>query len=567
MAPPRPAAQTRDKGLAERAAAAERNAEKQGFLDGLQAQLSSLVTLSHPLQKLLDQRSSQRWAERRKLPLLAPPLQALYVRAVAYRDTAAPQLELFIVGDIAAAEEMAAQRLHGGSRGGKPNSLFSPRQKRQRVTRGSGGGKGDEAGGGDGRGGGGGGDAADKEEADEDDEDDDALRAHPLHVRVSFRAGRIKGGEPAGDAEEGEADDGEIETASAAAEIRLQFCCLPASGLIAARVLGAPPALLVNLFDDDAGAELPLGAAEPGSGLEPAARPAGAPLAAKEVLAALLPSAPFKWAQQLGAPLPSGAVSPLALPALRRFGQVIDTIAARVAARETLAAELGRLSTHATAPPPPAAIHMPPAPLVTKLTSWREIEMESGAAELSQAEASGMGTVPGWQRVSQRAFAATLERAQPAAAAPVQLSMLVQVFAEYPRAAPRVTLWWDSPPARVAAAARRELPEAVASLAAPAALRLARRHAAGAADAQLIQMQAELNAPLAEVAAEGAPYHLLWTVHRARMLLDVYLETEPTGGGRSAAVCGTLCNRRVRGRDRRKPLHFSRTTGQFDQAN
>jgi hypothetical protein len=388
-------------------------------------------------------------------------------------------------------------------------------------------------------------------------------------VRVSFRAGVVKNGEPSGEAEE--ADDGEIETA--APELQLQFCCLPVSGLIAARVLGEPPALLVNLFDDDAGAELPVSASNTDSFLDvaeaasgTAALPAAAPpLAAKEILAALLPSAPFKWAQQLGAPLPPGAVSPLALAALRRFGQVIDAIVARIAARETLADELSRLSTHATAPPPPAAIHMPPAPLVTKLTSWREIE--AGAAELSLADASAMSAVPGWQRVSQRVFTATLERPQPAAAAPVQLSVLVQIFAEYPRAAPRVTLRWLSPPARVAAAAQRELPEAVAPLAAPAALRLARRHAAEAADPQLIQMQAELNAPLPEVAAEGAPYHLLWTVHRARMLLDVYVETEPAGGGSSAAVCGTLCNRRVRGRDRRKPLHFSRTTGQFDQAN
>jgi hypothetical protein len=85
---------------------AERNAEKQGFLDGMQAQLSSLVTLSLPLQKQLDQRSSQRWNERRKLHLLAPPLQALYVRAVAYRDTAAPQLELSIVGGVGSRQSL-----------------------------------------------------------------------------------------------------------------------------------------------------------------------------------------------------------------------------------------------------------------------------------------------------------------------------------------------------------------------------------------------------------------------------------------------------------------------------
>ena len=71
---------------------------------------------------------------------------------------------------------------------------------------------------------------------------------------------------------------------------------------------------------------------------------------------------------------------------------------------------------------------------------------------------------------------------------------------------------------------------------------------------------------LCQVDRQGAPYHLLWVLHRARMLLDVYLETEGVGGGATAAVCGTLCNRRVRGRDRRKPFHFSKTTSQFDQA-
>ena len=38
-------------------------------------------------------------------------------------------------------------------------------------------------------------------------------------------------------------------------------------------------------------------------------------------------------------------------------------------------------------------------------------------------------------------------------------------------------------------------------------------------------------------------------------------------GGATAAVCGTLCSRRARGRDRRKPFHFSLATGQFDQAS
>ena len=54
-------------------------------------------------------------------------------------------------------------------------------------------------------------------------------------------------------------------------------------------------------------------------------------------------------------------------------------------------------------------------------------------------------------------------------------------------------------------------------------------------------------------------------MHRLRMLLDVYVETEGEGGG-SAAVCGTMCSRRVRGRDRRKPFVFDARSGQFDRS-
>ncbi|EOD38356.1 hypothetical protein EMIHUDRAFT_224763, partial [Emiliania huxleyi CCMP1516] len=68
----------RDARAAERTAAAERNAEKRAFLEGLQAQLASLTTLSLPLQRLLEQKHTQRWNERRTLHLLAPPLRALY---------------------------------------------------------------------------------------------------------------------------------------------------------------------------------------------------------------------------------------------------------------------------------------------------------------------------------------------------------------------------------------------------------------------------------------------------------------------------------------------------------
>ena len=48
-------------------------------------------------------------------------------------------------------------------------------------------------------------------------------------------------------------------------------------------------------------------------------------------------------------------------------------------------------------------------------------------------------------------------------------------------------------------------------------------------------------------------------------LLDVYVETEGEGGG-ATAIRGTLCSRRVRGRDRRRPFVFDPKSGQFDQA-
>ena len=215
------------------------------------------MTLSLPLQKLLDQRPTQRWNERRRLHLLAPPLQALFVRAVAYRDTAAPHLELAIVGDFSAAEELAAQRnsnTKSSPLGSAANALLSPRpSKRQRVVRGSskkaGSGGGDKGGSGEGRGGPGSGrvdgqeeDGGEREDdAEEEAEEDEALRPHPLQVRVSFRPQKAAADDDArakpvaGDIEEGEADEGEVE-ASDGKELQIQFSCLPSLGLIAAQV-------------------------------------------------------------------------------------------------------------------------------------------------------------------------------------------------------------------------------------------------------------------------------------------------------------------------------------------
>ena len=121
----------RDALLAEKAALVEANSSKRAVLEGMGAQLSSLVRLSLPLQELLQQKMSLRWQEQRPLAVLPPPLtrtltltlalalarararalslslssdpepgqvlppplRALFQRALAYRDTALPTLQ------------------------------------------------------------------------------------------------------------------------------------------------------------------------------------------------------------------------------------------------------------------------------------------------------------------------------------------------------------------------------------------------------------------------------------------------------------------------------------------
>jgi hypothetical protein len=146
------------------------------------------------------------------------------------------------------------------------------------------------------------------------------------------------------------------------------------------------------------------------------------------------------------------------------------------------------------------------------------------------------------------------------------LGATVQIFADFPRARPRVALAWVAPPAR----ARRGPPAGLRALANAGALRLAATHAAAACDNNLVLMEAELNAPrephAAEGGAAGLDHALGFMMHRLRLLLDVYAETDAAEGGGSAAVCGTMCGRRVRGRDRRKPFVFDEASGQFDQS-
>ena len=80
-------------------------------------------------------------------------------------------------------------------------------------------------------------------------------------------------------------------------------------------------------------------------------------------------------------------------------------------------------------------------------------------------------------------------------------------------------------------------------------------------------MEEELNRPgeqASELQQGGGVFALALGVQRAQTLLDVYLETEGDGGG-ATAIRGTLCSRRVRGRDRRRPFVYDPKSGQFDQ--
>ena len=71
--------------------------------------------------------------------------------------------------------------------------------------------------------------------------------------------------------------------------------------------------------------------------------------------------------------------------------------------------------------------------------------------------------------------------------------------------------------------------------------------------------------PPPELLQSAGIYSLSFSVQRAITLLDVYLETEGDGGG-ATAIRGTLCSRRVRGRDRCRPFVYDRKSGQFDQS-
>lgn len=506
----------RDRLLAEKAALVETNGSKRAVLEGMGAQLQSLVRLSLPLQELLQQKMSLRWQEQRPLAVLPPPLRALFQRALAYRDTALPTLQVYIVGDVEKAYEKA-ERIAAGGNASLPPPAAPPEtatvdegestpgggRKKRRVV-----------------------------PAAAEEEEEEWLRQHALQVHVvlplpsaTARVGRPAGA-AAGKEEEAEEEEGEARLSHS---LELQFTCIPAQGLLAVTAAKQSATLLLHLLGEDGGTTLP--PSRPTDAVLPTASQQ------KETLLALLPGQPFLWVQALGVATDTTAAGDASRSAeqMLRFGSVVGALVARVRAREALQLQLEQLGRGLTTAAPAAA--QPPRALLAELQSWTEDEAA---------------------RRRHRLFRCELSRSE------VRLGAAVTVHADYPRTRPLVNLRWiraPAPPSHVA----RGVPASLRALAHPAALALAERHSGAGCDNNLLQMEAELNCPRERVEGEEGEHCLGVMMHRLRMLLDVYVETEGEGGG-SAAVCGTMCSRRVRGRDRRKPLIFDARSGQFDQS-
>jgi hypothetical protein len=231
-----------------------------------------------------------------------------------------------------------------------------------------------------------------------------------------------------------------------------------------------------------------------------------------------------------------------------------------VAAADALALQLSRLSRLDPAIPPALArpLPAPPAPPVSKLVLWRVVD---SVDDLAVSTRSRLPAVPLSLAHGMRMYHATIQRGD------VSLGLVIHLFADFPRSSSHITLEWIRPPPRVAAGPRGS-PKALDALVQPAARRLASIHRAGAPDISLMQMEQELNRPAEpplELLQSNGIYSLSFSVQRATTLLDVYIETEGEGGG-ATAIRGTLCSRRVRGRDRCRPFVYDRKSGQFDQS-
>jgi len=201
----------------------------------------------------------------------------------------------------------------------------------------------------------------------------------------------------------------------------------------------------------------------------------------------------------------------------------------------------------------------PPAPAVSALRSWKPVDAEN---ELTPEVHARLPSVPPALARSMRLFSAEITRGD------VSLGVVVHLFADYPRSPAHLSLDWIRPPKRVADGAKGP-PPALAALASAPAMRLAKIHRGSARELTLLQMEGELNRPVEppeELEQAGGIYSLSQLVLRAITLLDVYVETDGEAGGGATAIRGTLCSRRVRGRDRRRPFVFDPKSGQFDQS-
>ncbi|KAL1529448.1 hypothetical protein AB1Y20_000395 [Prymnesium parvum] len=524
----------RDALLARREALVEENASKRAALEGMAAQVQSLIRISQPLQQLLNLRISQRWMEQRRLALLPPALCSLLEHAIALRDTSSPWLVIEVVGDLSKAERLASpppglQRIDTSSveksaaRKARLPPLVS-HLKRQRT----------------------------QEDAEEDDVPEFA-RVHPLKVTISMPLGGAEHNDMEnGEAMEasGEGEEGGEETA-AQGRLKLQFCCVPAQSLLAVELLeaaangqrgGHDVAIFSHLFGEDSGTVLPPSPSYVGfeAGHD---RPFNAAMkedAAKklqETLTSCLPAVPFKWVQPLGS-------SADATVLLRTLSSLRDRVLSRIALNEQLR-RLERCDT--SLPAGVRGVPLPPKPLVSVLSSWTPLDDDVRAP------------TPRLRGVGLRSFRATLRHGE------LELLATLSLVADFPRTPPRTSLAWGVPPPQVAAGVRGP-PAALRRLAKPAALHVAQAYKGEACDNNLLHMEAELNAPpSSDMAVDVDPlYSLSSVVLRLRMLLDVYVATEGVGWG-PASVCGVLAERSVRGKNRRKPFVFEPSAGQFDQ--
>ena len=488
----------RDVCLKRRSTLAKASGEKQAVLDGLASNIHSLITLSMPLQERLGHRLSRSWNERRPMSLLPSNLRTIYYRISAFRDAFEPTMELTVVGDYAAAERLIS--LDGSS----------PLIQKRKLT------------------------GSKSDEAEEDVEPSFHLRRHPLEVCVSWRHTSHPSSKAVQEEIDKRDEEGEVRVGTSMASLKIHFCCIPSIGLTGAFVFGQSDGFLVNLFDGDTGQVLP----------ETCKR---ADIDTAEIIESMLPARPFAWVQKLS----DEEGQTLGSVPIRSLFAAINS---RAASRNSLANQLSYLSSaEATMPSSSTLDGLPLSTPITQITQWQEINR---AQDLSASFREHLLCEPSWRCCAQRIFTFEAEyRAQ------VVLSVTVQIFADFPTSLPFFSAQWLRPPQGIAVRTRKNLPSKLLSLAHPAALRLAHVHAVEATDNGLVQMLSVINEPPEKIVTNGAIPLLAWTIHRLRVLLDVYMATE--GNEHVAAACNASCRRRVRGRERLKPFAFNVEDNEF----